>query len=126
MCGKVKNLLFGMLKSTLFTLSDSLSGRFWLDNGTKLTAETKVKSRFRFLLPQDRDLTGAVLRELTNHGNKFRLQKFEIPGAVVLVKETWEPDTGLVTAAHKLKRKELQKFYQNDIDRMYGISSKGA
>lgn len=74
-------------------------------------------------LCQDRDVTGAVLREITNHGNKFKLQKFEIPGAVVLVKETWDPDSGLVTAALKLKRKEIQDFYQRDIDRMYGISS---
>ena len=26
---------------------------------------------------------------------------------------------GLVTAALKLKRKEIQKYYQNDIDKMY-------
>ena len=46
---------------------------------------------------QDRDLTGAALRELTNHGLKFRLQKFEIPGAVCLANDVWDPDSGLVT-----------------------------
>jgi long-chain acyl-CoA synthetase len=69
-------------------------------------------------------LTGAALRELTNHGLKFKLQKFEIPGAVSLVTETWDPDSGLVTAAQKLKRKQIQDFYQSHIDRMYGVSSK--
>ena len=29
-------------------------------------------------------------------------------------------DTGLTTAAMKLKRKPLQEFYQDDLDRMYG------
>jgi len=69
----------------------------------------------------DKDITGAVLRELVQHGKKHRLEKFEIPGAVTVVKEIWDPDTGLVTAAFKLKRKPLQEFYQTDINRMYGV-----
>ncbi len=73
-------------------------------------------------LVEDKDLTGAALREIVNHCKKFRLEKFEIPGAVTLVKETWDPDSGLVTAALKLKRKPLQDFYQKDIDRMYGAT----
>ena len=56
----------------------------------------------------DKDLTGAVLRELVQHGKKHKLEKFEIPGAVTIVKEIWDPDTGLVTAAFKLKRRPLQ------------------
>ena len=56
----------------------------------------------------DKDLTGAVLRELVQHGKKHRLEKFEIPGAVTLVKEVWDVDSGLVTAAFKLKRRPLQ------------------
>ena len=80
-------------------------------------------SKTGLVLFQDRDVTGAVLRELTNHGLKFKLQKFEVPGAVTLVTETWDPDSGLVTAALKLKRKQIQDFYQHDIDRMYGVTS---
>ena len=73
-------------------------------------------------LCQDKDVTGAVLRELVNHGKTHRLEKFEIPGAVTLCKELWLPETGLVTAAFKLKRKPIQEFYQRDLDRMYGVS----
>ena len=69
---------------------------------------------------KDKDLTGAALRELVNHGKKFRLEKFEIPGALTLINDTWLPDGGLVTAAFKLKRKPIQQKYQQDIDRMYG------
>ena len=29
---------------------------------------------------EDKDVTGAALRELVNHGKKFNLEKFEIPG----------------------------------------------
>jgi len=70
----------------------------------------------------DKDVTGGVLRELTNYGKKLKLEKFEIPGAVSLIKDQWLPETGLVTAAFKLKRKPIQQEYQIDIDRMYGIS----
>ena len=56
----------------------------------------------------DKDLTYAVLRELQTHGKKHKLEKFEIPGGVTMVKEIWDPESGLVTAAFKLKRRPLQ------------------
>ena len=56
----------------------------------------------------DKDLTYAVLRELQQHGKKHKLEKFEIPGGVTIVKEIWDPDSGLVTAAFKLKRRPIQ------------------
>lgn len=71
-------------------------------------------------LVEDKDLTGCALREVVQHGKKSRLEKFEIPGAVTLCPEIWTPDSGLVTAAFKLKRKPLQEFYQTHLDRMYG------
>jgi len=69
---------------------------------------------------KDKDVTGAVLREVVNHAKSSRLEKFEIPGAVTLTHIEWTPDTGLTTAAMKLKRKPLQEFYKEDLDRMYG------
>ena len=72
-------------------------------------------------LSEDRDVTGAVLRELVNYGKQLRLEKFELPGAVTIVQELWTPDTDMVTAAFKLKRKPIQTFYQSHINRMYGI-----
>ena len=71
-------------------------------------------------LCKDKDMTGAVLREITNHGKTSKIEKFELPGAVTLCSEEWTPESGLITAAMKLKRKPLQEFYQLDIDRMYG------
>eukprot|EP00092_Neocalanus_flemingeri_P026489 GFUD01028711.1.p1 GENE.GFUD01028711.1~~GFUD01028711.1.p1 ORF type:complete len:467 (-),score=150.95 GFUD01028711.1:1201-2568(-) len=68
----------------------------------------------------DKDLTGAVLREVINHGKGARLEKFEVPGAVTLTGIEWTPETGLVTAALKLKRKPLVDHYKADNDRMYG------
>ncbi|XP_048837646.1 long-chain-fatty-acid--CoA ligase 3a isoform X1 [Brienomyrus brachyistius] len=49
-----------------------------------------------------------------------KLERFEIPQKIRLSSEPWTPETGLVTDAFKLKRKELKTHYQEDIERMYG------
>jgi len=48
-----------------------------------------------------------------------KLEKFELPQKVTLVTEVWTPDTGLVTEAFKLRRKNIETHYQKDIMRMY-------
>ncbi|KRT78590.1 AMP-binding protein [Oryctes borbonicus] len=70
-------------------------------------------------LCSSRDAEKIVLQELADHGKKCKLEKFEIPAAVKLCKEVWSPDMGLVTAAFKLKRKDIQERYQHEINRMY-------
>jgi len=74
----------------------------------------------------DKDLEKAVLKELQEHGKRSKLQKFELPGAVKLVTDLWTPDSGLVTAAFKLKRKNIQEYYQSDINQMYASPSASA
>uniref|UniRef100_A0A3B4U3T4 long-chain-fatty-acid--CoA ligase n=1 Tax=Seriola dumerili TaxID=41447 RepID=A0A3B4U3T4_SERDU len=49
-----------------------------------------------------------------------QLERFEIPRKIRLSPDPWTPETGLVTDAFKLKRKELKTHYQDDIERMYG------
>ncbi|KAK5617838.1 Long-chain-fatty-acid--CoA ligase 4 [Crenichthys baileyi] len=61
-----------------------------------------------------------VLKEITEVAAKIKLQRFEVPLKVRLSPEPWTPETGLVTDAFKLKRKELKNYYLNDIERMYG------
>ena len=54
----------------------------------------------------------------------FAVRKNLLFGSIVKVHlslELWTPDSGLVTAAFKLKRRPLQEFYQGEIDRMYGV-----
>ncbi len=68
---------------------------------------------------QDMDVTGAVLRDLAKHARLNHLERFETPGAITLVADEWTPESGLVTAAQKLKRKPIQERYQQDLDRMY-------
>ncbi|KAG7464958.1 hypothetical protein MATL_G00171120 [Megalops atlanticus] len=61
-----------------------------------------------------------VLREIKEVAKSIKLQRFEIPVKVRLSPEPWTPETGLVTDAFKLKRKELKDHYLHDIERMYG------
>jgi len=67
----------------------------------------------------DPEMEEAVLKVIQKHGASAKLVKFEIPGAVKLCSDVWTPDMGLVTAAFKLKRKNIQDHYQKDINRMY-------
>jgi len=48
-----------------------------------------------------------------------KLEKYELPQKVKLVSEVWTPDTGLVTEAFKLRRKNIETRYLKDIMRMY-------
>ncbi|KAF3848116.1 hypothetical protein F7725_021144 [Dissostichus mawsoni] len=61
-----------------------------------------------------------VLKTLTEAALEAQLERFEIPRKICLSPEPWTPETGLVTDAFKLKRKELKTHYQDDIERMYG------
>jgi len=70
-------------------------------------------------LCKDSDIIQAVLKSINVHGIKSNLEKFEIPKMVTLVPEAWTPESGLVTAAFKLKRKMIQNFFQQDINQMY-------
>ena len=60
-----------------------------------------------------------ALLEIQKYCAKCRLEKFEIPQAIKLVPDIWTPDIDLVTAAFKLKRKNIQDRYQSLIDSMY-------
>jgi len=67
----------------------------------------------------DRQIARDLQAELLKHGLRLKLQKFEIPRTLCLVSEPWTPESGLITAAFKLKRKSLENAYQDDIAEMY-------
>ena len=63
-----------------------------------------------------------VLCALADHGRAAGLERFEIPTAIRLCPQLWLPDSGLVTAAFKLKRRAIQTVFQSSIDQMYSSS----
>lgn len=60
-----------------------------------------------------------VLRSLVQEGKKARLEKFEIPAKIKLLAEPWTPESGLVTAALKLKRENVRKTFSDDLAMLY-------
>lgn len=64
-------------------------------------------------------LNNIIRQEIVELSHSRKLNKFEVPGAIYITKEMWLPESGLVTAAFKLKRKEIEKFYRKEIDQMF-------
>jgi len=70
-------------------------------------------------LCQNPTVIADFLKLITQHASKQMLQKFEIPRAVSLINEPWTPESGLITAAMKLKRKVIEATFSNEIMEMY-------
>ena len=79
---------------------------------TNLTLEEMCK---------DQAITKHISAQIMEHGRKAGLHKMEIPSKVKLCHEEWIPDSGLVTAALKIRRKQIELFYEEDIANMYGL-----
>ncbi|CAN6380720.1 unnamed protein product [Urochloa humidicola] len=60
-----------------------------------------------------------VLQSLAKAAKQARLEKFEIPAKIKLIPEPWTPESGLVTAALKLKREIIKKAYEKDLAQLY-------
>jgi len=89
------------------------------DRLAKLAAELGKQQQDLATMCSDQQLTELVLKQVTQHGRDTGLHKFEIPAAITLTPLEWSPETGLITAAMKLRRIPIQKQYQESLDRMY-------
>ncbi|XP_068313148.1 long chain acyl-CoA synthetase 9, chloroplastic-like [Pyrus communis] len=60
-----------------------------------------------------------VQASLVKEAKRARLEKFEIPAKIELLSEPWTPESGLVTAALKLKRDVIRKAFSEDLAKLY-------
>lgn len=67
----------------------------------------------------DEDIVNSVKKSLVYHGTKCGLLRVEIPTDIKLCLEDWLPDNGLVTASLKVRRKQIEEYYKQDIIRLY-------
>jgi long-chain acyl-CoA synthetase len=65
-----------------------------------------------------KEVREAVANELQSHA-KGKLQRAEIPKKVWLCDEAWTPASGLLTEALKLKRKNIEKAFEKEIQQLY-------
>ncbi|KAJ3082478.1 long-chain fatty acid-CoA ligase [Quaeritorhiza haematococci] len=66
----------------------------------------------------------AVAKALTEVAKKVGLKGAELLGKICLAEEEWTPHNGFLTAAQKIKRKDICKKYQPQIDAMYSAKKK--
>lgn len=48
-----------------------------------------------------------------------KLDKFEIPAKIKLMSDLWTPESGLVTAALKIKREQLKAKFKDELQQLY-------
>ncbi|KAK4481293.1 hypothetical protein RD792_012178 [Penstemon davidsonii] len=60
-----------------------------------------------------------VSSSLLKAAKTARLERFEIPTKIKLLSEPWTPESGLVTAALKLKREVIRKTFSDDLAKLY-------
>lgn len=70
-------------------------------------------------LCQKEETVKQVQESLFKAAKQARLDKFEIPAKIKLISEPWTPESGLVTAALKLKREVIRKTYADDLAKLY-------
>ncbi|KAI9142081.1 acyl-CoA synthetase [Paraphysoderma sedebokerense] len=67
-------------------------------------------------------IQNAVLADLTKVGKSAKLVSAEMVKGVVLGDEEWTPQNGYLTAAMKLKRREVVNKFKSEIDAVYAKS----
>ncbi|XP_041010441.1 long chain acyl-CoA synthetase 9, chloroplastic-like isoform X2 [Juglans microcarpa x Juglans regia] len=60
-----------------------------------------------------------VLASIQKEAKRARLEKFEIPVKIKLLSEPWTPESGLVTAAFKIKRDIIRKAFSEELSNLY-------
>lgn len=66
----------------------------------------------------DPKVVNAVLETLKNHCSSY-LKTFEIPQRIALIDQPWTPESGLVTATLKPKRKAINEKFKDVIAQIY-------
>jgi len=112
----VENICVCGDSSQKFTVALVIPGQGYLD---KVAEKLGKMGKTREDLCMDDEVLAEYRMVLVKHGTEQRLVKFEIPQAVFLVSEPWTPESGLITAAMKLKRKSLEAAFASEISNMY-------
>ncbi|CAL0318497.1 unnamed protein product [Lupinus luteus] len=60
-----------------------------------------------------------VIQSISKVAKAGKLQKTEIPAKIKLLPDQWTPESGLVTAALKIKREQLKARFKDDLHKLY-------
>lgn len=73
----------------------------------------------RIQLCSDQQVIDKVLDVITQTCLQLGLHRREIPVRIRLTHEEWLPDNDLLTAAFKLKRRNVLKYYAKDVEQLF-------
>ncbi|XP_027341396.1 long chain acyl-CoA synthetase 8 isoform X2 [Abrus precatorius] len=60
-----------------------------------------------------------VLQSISKVAKASKLEKTEIPAKIKLLPDPWTPESGIVTAALKIKREQLKAKFKDDLQKLY-------
>lgn len=83
---------------------------------TELATLTSLPASEAILLGE---IQSAVVDSLQKYGMKLGLSKGECPQRVLLKLDEWTPENGMVTAAFKIRRREIFQKYEKEITNLY-------
>lgn len=66
-----------------------------------------------------KETVSEVQQSLATAAKDAKLDKFETPAKIKLMPDPWTPESGLVTAALKLKREQLKAKFKDDLQQLY-------
>lgn len=67
----------------------------------------------------DPDINDHVLKSIKRFSKELGFKIREIPVAIKLVPEEWSQENNLLTAAFKMKRKQVNDYYKGQIEAMF-------
>ena len=102
-----------------FTVALIVASKTYLDKVAKSLGVTMDHKQLLNDINVKYKLKLHIKKELISHGIQSGLAMVEIPKDIALVNEEWSPESGLITASFKVKRRQIQNYYQDVIDRMY-------
>ncbi|XP_077222394.1 long chain acyl-CoA synthetase 8-like [Tasmannia lanceolata] len=69
-------------------------------------------------LCQEDETVREVQQSLLKAAKEAKLDKFEIPAKIKLMPDPWTPESGLVTAAFKIKREQLKTRFKDELSKL--------
>lgn len=70
-------------------------------------------------LCNDKEISSHIFNTIKSTCIELDFKKKEIPYLIRLVKEEWSQENNLLTAAFKMRRKQVYDFYSNTIKEMF-------
>ena len=67
----------------------------------------------------DPEVTRKLAKSLSDYGLANGLSRTEVPTKIILSPIEWTPDSGLVTAAMKIRRRFIESHFKDEIEKIY-------